>query len=91
MILKFTTNYGPELIHVRLDDEMNVVSTEVRDPIMCEFAFQNCGIPCNTASLKRFFHKNMGREDEIADYVSHIREHGFYNPYVRNLRISIID
>lgn len=90
MILEFSMNYVDELITLVLDEEYNVTEKVVHAPGMCSTVFK-CGVPVDTKSLKHFFHKNMGGEEEIKVYIDHIRKHGFYNPYERNLRILLIE
>ena len=92
MKLTFSMNYKDELMTLVLDKDYNVINREVKNPDMCEFVIKPA-VPRERESLLRFFRTNMGggADTEIKAYIEHIRKHGFYNPYERNLRIEITD
>ena len=88
MKLTFSMNYKDELMTLVLDKDYNVINREVKNPDMCEFVIKPA-LPSDRESLLHFFLKNMGGNADIGAYIEHICRHGFYNPYERNLRISI--
>lgn len=90
MTLTFSMNYKDELMTLVLDNDHNVIKSEVKNLNMSEFVIKPT-IPSDRESLLRFFLKNMGGNADIEAYIEHIRKHGFYNPYERNLRITVTD
>ena len=88
MTLIFSMNYIDELMTLVIDDNYNVINSEVKNRNMCDFVIKPA-IPNNNESLIRFFHTNMGGNNDIKAYIDHICKYGFYNPYERNLRISM--
>ena len=77
------------ILDFELEDYKKVINLNIYDLSAARAALKNVKCELSADRLLNLFKYYMGGDGTLEEYIDHIVEHGFFTPYMCNLRIKI--
>ena len=78
-----------KILDFELEDYKKVSNLNIYSSRAAEAALRDAECELTAGSLLNLFKYYMGGDGTLEEYIDHIVEHGFFTPYMCNLRIKI--
>ena len=78
-----------KILDFELEGYKKTGNLNIYERLAAEIALRDAKCELTAGSLKELFKFYMGGDGTLEEYIDHIVEHGFFTPYMCNLRIKI--